>query len=67
MDEAYCSLLSQIGRPINEPQLVDVKVRLGDPAALDALRAGIAELTRSDVERAGMLWREVMAGSVQLY
>lgn len=67
VQEAYCGLLSQIGRPINEPQLIDVKVRLKDRAALDALRPGIAELTRSHVERAGTLWREVMAGSVQLY
>ena len=67
VQEAYCGLLSQIGRPINEPQFIDVKVRLKDRAALDALRPGIAELTRSHVERAGMLWREVMAGSVQLY
>ena len=67
VEEVYCGLLSQIGRPINEPQLIDVKVRLGDPAVLDALRPGIAELTRSHVELAGTLWREVMAGSVQLY
>jgi S-adenosylmethionine synthetase len=67
VEEAYCSLLSQIGKPINEPQLIDVRVRLGDAAALDALRRDIAELTRSHVEAAGTLWREVMAGTVQLY
>jgi S-adenosylmethionine synthetase len=67
IEEAYCSLLSQIGRPINEPQLIDVRVRLKDRAALDALRPRISNLTRSHVERAGTLWREVMAGSVQLY
>ncbi len=67
VEEVYCSLLSQIGTPINEPQLVDVRVRLGDAAALNALRPAIAELTRSHVESAGELWHEVMAGSVQLY
>jgi S-adenosylmethionine synthetase len=67
VEEAYCSLLSQIGRPINEPQLVDIRVRLTDAAALGALLPGITELTRSHVESAGKLWREVMAGSVQLY
>ena len=67
VEEAYCSLLSQIGRPINEPQLIDVRVRLTDPAALEALRPGIAQLTRSQVEAAGALWREVMAGAVSLW
>jgi S-adenosylmethionine synthetase len=67
VDEAYCSLLSQIGRPINEPQLVDIRVRPADAAALVALLPRIAELTRSHVQSAAKLWREVMAGSVQLY
>ena len=67
VEEAYCGLLSQIGRPINEPQLIDVKVRPSDPAAFDALRADIVVLTRSHVERVSTLWREVMAGTVQLY
>ena len=65
--ETYCGLLSQIGRPVNEPQLIDIKVRLDDPATLDALRPHIGELTRSHVEGAGSLWREVMAGTVRLY
>jgi S-adenosylmethionine synthetase len=65
--EAYCGLLSQIGRPIDEPQLIDVKVRLTDAAALHALRPRFTELTRSHLARAGSLWQEVMAGTVQLW
>ena len=65
--EAYCGLLSQIGRPVDEPQLIDVKGRPADTAVLEVLRPRIAELTRSHVESAGKLWREVMTGSVQLY
>jgi len=67
VQEAYCGLLSQIGRPINEPQLIDVKVRLADTAAIEVLRPRISELARSHLELAATLWREVMAGSVQLY
>jgi S-adenosylmethionine synthetase len=67
VEEVYCSLLSQIGRPINEPQLIDVRVRMRDAAALEALRSGIAEITCSHVEGAGTLWREVIAGTVPLY
>jgi len=67
VEEAYCGLLSQIGRPINQPQLIDVKVRLSDPATLDALRPEIVVPTRAHVERVSTLWREVMAGTVQFY
>ena len=67
VQEAYCGLLSQIGRPIDEPQLIDVKVRMADTRALEVLRPRITELSRSHVERAATLWREVMSGTVQLY
>ena len=67
VEEAYCGLLSQIGRPINQPQLIDVKVRLSDPATLDALRPEIVVPARAHVERVSTLWREVMAGTVQFY
>ncbi len=66
-DEAYCYLLSQIGRPIDQPQVIDVKVRIGDIAALDALRPRIAELTRAQLAQANTLWRELVAGTVPLW
>jgi S-adenosylmethionine synthetase len=65
--EACCGLLSQIGRPIDQPQMIDVRVRLKDAAALEAARARIAELTRTHLLEAGSLWREVMAGTVPLW
>ena len=65
--EAYCGLLSQIGRPIDRPQLIDVKVRLHDPAALESLRPRIAEFTRSHLAAAGSLWREIIDGAVHLW
>lgn len=67
VEEAYCSLLSQIGRPIDRPQLIDVKVRLKDAAALETAREHIAELARSHLLRVGSLWRELIAGTVPLW
>jgi S-adenosylmethionine synthetase len=66
-EEACCYLLSQIGRPIDQPQVIDVKLRIGDLAALDALRPRIAELTRAQLAQANTLWREVVAGTVPLW
>jgi len=67
VQEAYCSLLSQIGRPIDEPRLTDVKLRLKDPAALAALKTPVAELARAHLGQASTLWRDVIAEAVPLW
>ncbi len=65
--EANCGLLSQIGRPIDQPRVIDVRVRLRDPAALESLLPRIAELTCSHLAAAGSLWRAIIEGEVPLW
>jgi len=65
--EAYCCLLSQIGRPIDAPRLIDLRLRLEDPAALAALQASVAGLARAHPGQASTLWREVIAEAVPLW
>jgi len=66
-DETCCYLLSQIGRPIDQPQIADVKVRLKGAASLASLRPRIAEITRAHLQQAGALWRDVIAGRTPLW
>ena len=56
--EASCYLVSRIGSPITEPEVMDVKVRLEDPAQLAALRARISEVARAQLATVTTLWRE---------
>ena len=65
--EAECLLVSQIGQPITLPQIVDVKVRLDDPAALESLRARIAATVRAQLAGLPQLWRESLAGTWSLW
>jgi len=65
--EAYCYLVSQIGRPITEPQLMDLQLRLEDPAVLGAQRARIEELARAELGGVTTLWRELLAGPQQVW
>jgi len=67
VQEAFCGLLSQIGRPIDQPRVIDVKVRLRDPAALGAVLPRIADFTRSHLASAPSLWRDAMAGTLTLF
>ncbi|OGA72809.1 MAG: S-adenosylmethionine synthase [Betaproteobacteria bacterium RIFCSPLOWO2_12_FULL_65_14] len=62
VEEAYCWLLSRIGSPVTEPQLADVRLRLADPGAIDAVRHGAAKMVRAQLRAAPELWRDVLAG-----
>ena len=67
VQEAYCYLVSRIGRPITEPQLVDLKLRLGDPADLAAVRPRAEELARGEIAGVTTLWRELLEGPQQVW
>ncbi|MGA8049924.1 MAG: methionine adenosyltransferase [Burkholderiales bacterium] len=65
--EAHCYLVSQIGRPITDPQLADLKLRLEDPGALAALRPRVAELVKGHLSGLVTLWRELLEGPQQVW
>ena len=65
--EAYCYMVSRIGRPITEPQLMDLKLRLEDPAALAALRPRVEDAARGQLAAMTSLWRELIEGPQQVW
>jgi S-adenosylmethionine synthetase len=67
IEEVYCFLLSRIGRPIDEPEVFDVKVRLAEPSALEASAPVIREVARAELSRVRMLWREAVQGTLRVW
>lgn len=65
--EAQCCLVSQIGRPIDAPQLTDLKVRIAEGAALDQVEAAIGEIARGALQGVRELWRDIVAGDQRLF
>jgi S-adenosylmethionine synthetase len=65
--EANCCLLSQIGKPIDAPQVFDVKLRLADPAALASLRARIEAVAQDELSGIHGLWTNVLAGQCPVW
>jgi S-adenosylmethionine synthetase len=65
--EAYCFLVSRIGRPITEPQLMDLKLRLEDATALAALEPRVAQVARDQLAGVTTLWRELLEGPQQVW
>jgi S-adenosylmethionine synthetase len=62
VEQVDCYMLSQIGHPIDDPQLLDIKVRVADPGGFAAVRPQIAEVARGQVAAASSLWRDLIEG-----
>ena len=62
--EAQCFLVSEIGRPIDEPQTVDIKVRLRDPSLLPDTRRHAQEIAADQISRLGQIWSQSLSGEI---
>ena len=69
IEQAECYLVSQIGRSIDDPQLIDLKVRVTDARLLEAVRPRITEIARDHLAGVGSLWQALIAkpGAVPEY
>ncbi|NPB06477.1 MAG: methionine adenosyltransferase [Aquificae bacterium] len=56
--ECYCYLVSQIGRPINEPQVCDVKVRTDKP--LSAVEPEVKKIALEELEKMPETWKRFL-------
>lgn len=65
--EAQCLLVSAIGRPIDAPQIAEVKVRLTEERALGAVEPRVAAVVRDNLAGLNTLWREVVAGKLPVW
>lgn len=60
--EAQCYLVSQIGRPIQDPQVVDVRLRLDAGASLSAVEDEVRRIVGGHLQRMPMLWEDIVDG-----
>jgi S-adenosylmethionine synthetase len=67
VDEAYCYLLGQIGHPIDDPAVIDLKLRLTHGVNLAEVEAQAGEITRHHLTTVGNLWRELITGAIPLF
>jgi S-adenosylmethionine synthetase len=65
--EAYCYLVSEIGRPIGEPKVADVQVRLEADAALADVKQQVREIVGAHLGGLNTLWREATSGALAMW
>ena len=67
VQEVYVKLLSQIGKPIDQPMVADVQLLLGDGVSLDAVRGEVESLVDEQLSRVREVTDAVMAQKVMLF
>ena len=67
VEEAYCYLVSTIGRPVVEPQVVDLQVRLAPGATLAAMQAPIREIFNDQLSQMMVIRQELVDGLIKVY
>jgi S-adenosylmethionine synthetase len=60
IQEAYCYIVSQIGKPINQPQVLDVKVRTKRDIA--GIKEEVKRIAKEELERMPKLWEGFLEG-----
>lgn len=67
VEEAYCYLVSEIGRPVAEPAVVDIRLRLARELRSLPPRTSVESLLREELARMQAYWRESCAGEPSLW
>ncbi len=64
---AHCCLVSQIGRPVDDPAVLLLRLSPEAGVPLEAVRPGAEAVARQEIQRIPTLWRALLAGEIQLY
>jgi S-adenosylmethionine synthetase len=65
ISEAYVYIVSQIGKPINEPQVLDIKIRTKQNN-LKIFENEIRKIAQKHLEELPNLWKEILEGKVAI-
>jgi S-adenosylmethionine synthetase len=63
----HCHLASRIGRPIGDPEVVDLSVRLERGVELNDVTGAISEIARKSIAEIGTLWEKLIAGEIHVF
>ena len=63
---ASCVLVSEIGRPIDRPMFVDVRVRLAEDRTIDGLKLEIEQILWAEISALPRLAEELIDGRIAL-
>ena len=63
--EAYCYIVSQIGKPINEPLTIDISIRADKDKS--TLEKKISEIVKAHMDEMPNIWKKLITGEILVY
>ncbi len=66
LQEAYCYIVSQIGKPISEPLALDIKIRTED-GKVESYKDKIEPIAREHLSNIGNVWKRLVNGEIVVY
>ncbi|MFN3599237.1 MAG: methionine adenosyltransferase, partial [Aquificaceae bacterium] len=60
IEEAYCYIVSQIGKPINQPQVLDVSIR--SKRDISSLQEVVRKIAQEELDRMPEVWKGFVEG-----
>jgi len=67
VSEAYCYLLSQIGSPIHEPKIIDLKLKLQEGSTLESIKARIEDIVYNKLSSTQKIRQDLLSGKITVY
>ena len=67
ISEAHCYLVSEIGKPIHQPRLIDVQVRTHELRPPHELKGAIDAIVQNELAGISRLWQEFVLGQISVY
>jgi S-adenosylmethionine synthetase len=67
VNEAYCYLVSRIGSPVHEPQVVDLQLAMHEGSAIDIVRPHIEEIVHDKLTNSAQIQQALIAGLISIY
>ena len=64
---AYCYLVSQIGQPVDRPQIIDVQLQMSENQPVAEFQGRIEEIVRDRLSQINTLWQRLIEGDFTLY
>lgn len=64
---AYCYLVSQIGQPVAQPQIIDVQLQMSENQPIEEFQRPIEEIVGDRLLQINTLWQRLIEGEFTLY
>lgn len=67
ISDSYCYLLSQIGSPISEPKVIDIKVKLHNGIIIDDVKLKIENVVNEKLSSIHKIKQDLLTGVLKVY